>query len=283
MKVHPAATITAIALGMAMLVTGCSSSSTPSTSSTSPHAAKTSGNPYNLITPGDLLVSTSGDQPPFTLTGASGAPEGFLIDIVHAVSQKLGLKVTYKVSDPNSAIQGLTTKQYDLVADGLGVTPQRAESIDFLKGLYWSTTAVMTKKSAKGKSMNAFSGKHVGVVTGSVQVAYLANMPGAVEVDYDSETAAVSALNSGTIDAFLVGGPDADAFLKQFSGLKVAASAPVDHPTTMAVQKGNLPLEKAFNSQVKTMIANGSFQKIYKKYFVEAPQQQLVSIWPGLK
>jgi len=265
----------AVAGAAALLLAGCSSSNSSS-------SGKATSNPYHLITPGTILAATSGDQPPFATMDASGNPSGMIIDVTDAVAKRLGLKVTYKLATTDAGIQGLSAKQYDMVANGLGVTPERQKAIDFAKGLYWSTTAMLTKKSSPATKLTDFSGKKVAVVTGSVQVDYFSKLPGAIETDYQDENSAVSALNSGSVDAFIVGGPDAEQYLKKFSSLKIAASAPVDHATTVAFQKGNSALTKAFDKEVGEMIDDGSFQKIYTSYFSEKPEPELVNIWPKL-
>lgn len=265
-----------LATAIALAGTACSSSAGT--------AAKTSdANPYHLVTAGTLLASTSGSQPPFTMAENGGEPTGFIVDITNAVAKKLHLTVEYKMTESPAGIQGLTSNQYDIVADGLGVTPEREKSISFAKGLYWSTTAALTQRSSTVSTMDDLSGKRVAVITGSVQVGYLQKISGAVAVDFESQDAAVSALNSGTVDAFLVGGPDAEKYTQQFKALKIAASQPVDHPTTVAFQKGNTALVNAFDTQVAAMVKNGSFMKLYQKYFTEPPAPELRKIWPGLK
>lgn len=283
MKIVSIVKLTAASAAVMLMLAGCSAAgSAPATSDNASNSAENT-NPYNLLHPGEILAATSGDQPPFATVDEKGNPTGFIMDINAEVAKRLGLTITYKLSTTTAGIQGLTSKQYDMVANGLGVTDERLKSIDFAKGLYWSDTAVLTKKDSLLSGLDGFSGKKVGVVTGSVQVGYLTKMPGAVETDFEGQDAAVSSLNSGSIDAFLVGGPDAEEYLKKFSDLKVAASAPVDHATTVAFQKGNTALADAYNEQVANMIDDGTFQKIYKTYFSEAPQPQLVDIWPALK
>jgi polar amino acid transport system substrate-binding protein len=108
-------------------------------------------------------------------------------------------------------------------------------------------------------------------------------MTGAQKIKFANQNAAVSQLLSGNLDAFVVGGPDAEAYLKQYKKLKIAISAPVDHPTSMAVQKKNTKLLQAVDAQVGAMVGDGTFLRIYKKWFTEAPADGLVSAWPALK
>lgn len=247
-------------------------------------SASGEANPYGLITPGTIQAAASGDQPPFAKVDESGHPAGFVIDITEEVAKRLNLKVTYKSSTVPAAIQGLTSGQYDMAASGLGVTDERKQSIAFAKGLYWSKTAVLTKKDNPVSSLDGFAGKKVGVVTGAVQEAFVQKkMPGAVLTKFEGQNAGISQLNSGSVDAFVVGGPDAEAYLKQFNNLKIAVSAPVEHETTVAFKKGDTALVDAWNKQVEDMVNDGTFRKIYDKYFTEAPLPELTAIWPALK
>jgi polar amino acid transport system substrate-binding protein len=108
-------------------------------------------------------------------------------------------------------------------------------------------------------------------------------MPGARKVKFANQNAAVSQLLSGNLDAFVVGGPDAEAYLKQYAKLKIAVSAPVDHPTAMAAQKKNTTFVRAVDAQLTAMVGDGTFLRIYKRWFTEPPADGLVSVWPSLK
>ena len=239
-------------------------------------------NPYHLITPGVLLAATSGAQPPFVMNPDGSKPTGFIIDLTEAAASRLGLKVEYKLTPTASGIQGLSAKQYDMVANGLGVTDKRKKSIDFAKGMFWSITAALAKTDSAIHSMDDLNGRHVAVITGSVQEDYVTKIAGAKAVKFETPDAAVSALNSGTVDTFLVGGPDAQEYIKQFQTLKIAASQPVDHETTVAFQKGNTALVNAFNDQLEAMVDDGTFTKTYNAYFTEPMQPKLLQIWPQL-
>jgi polar amino acid transport system substrate-binding protein len=238
---------------------------------------------YGLQEPGTITAAVSTDQPPFASATKEGKPTGFIVDLTDEVAKRLDLKVVYKASTVPGALQGLTSGQYDLAASGLGVTAERQKSVSFTKGLYWSTTDVLTRTNSKATALSAFSGKPVGAVTGSVQQDFVKQkMPGAVLTNFQTQPSAVSKLLSGGLDAFVVGGPDSDAYRKQYKNLRVAVSAPVDHPTSMAVGKSNTKLLKATDAQLAKMVDDGTFLKIYDKWFTEAPTPQLIKIWPGL-
>ena len=271
MRKNPGLLGIAVAITVALFAAGCGSDD----------QADAADNPYHLIKSGTLLAATSGDQPPFTVI-KGGKPEGFTIALNEEVAKRLGLTTEYKQTDVPSGIQGLTSGQYDMVAGGLGVTAEREKSILFAKGEYWSRTAALTLKKSTVSKMNELAGKRVAVITGSVQVEYLKKIEGAVSTEFPSSNAAVSALHSGDVETFLVGGPDAEEYLKQFSDLKIAAAQPVEHPTTVAFQKTNTALATAYNEQLAALVKDGTYRKIYDQYFTEPPRPELINIWPGL-
>jgi polar amino acid transport system substrate-binding protein len=70
--------------------------------------------------------------------------------------------------------------------------------------------------------------------------------------------------------------------MKQYSGLRRAASAPVDHPTSMAVPKGHTAFLKALDKEIADMVKDGTYAKLYRKYFSTRPQPELIAAWPAL-
>ncbi|MEY9841048.1 substrate-binding periplasmic protein [Streptacidiphilus sp. EB103A] len=241
------------------------------------------GNPYGLIEPGTIKAATETGQPPFAYADASGRPVGFIIDVTDEAAKRLGLKVDYSSTTVTSSLAGLTANQYDLAASGLGVTAQRQKSVAFTKPLFWSTFAVLTTKDSTFSTFSDFSGRTVGVVTGSSQVPVVpARMPGAHSVAFPTANTAVSQLLNGNLDGFAVGGPDAEQFMAEHASLRLAASAPVDHPTAMAVPKNHQAFLDALDGQIAAMVQDGSYARLYRKYFHTAPQPQLLAVWPAL-
>jgi polar amino acid transport system substrate-binding protein len=241
------------------------------------------GNPYGLIEPGTIKAATQTTLPPFSYGDPTGKPVGFIIDLADEAAHRLGLKVEYKATTVTSVLAGLTTRQYDLAATGLGVTEERQKTVDFTKPLFWSTTAVLTTAANAGTPLTGFGGKKVGVVTGASQEPFIPKkMPGASPIGFPNSNTAVSQLLNNNIDAFVVGGPDAEHFMQQYPALRLATSAPVDHPTSMAVPKDHTALLKALNDQFAAMVGDGTYVRLYRKYFTGAPQPELLAAWPAL-
>ncbi len=269
----------ALAGVVALLACGCATTATEGTQGAD-------GNPYDLITPGEIIAATSGDQPLFSTVTKGGAPKGFAIDLTDEVARLLELTVRYKLVPTAAEIPGLTSGQYDVVSNGFGVTEKREEAVNFSQAIHWDTVDLMSSKDSSMTTMDDMAGKKIAVITGSIQVDYLAQFPTAVPVMFQGSNEAVSALNSGTVEGFVWSGRSMLPYLEQFPSLKIAVTEPVvDHPTSMMFQNDNTALTEAFNEQLKAMSKDGTFKKIFDKHFGAdfTVPSQLLELYPELK
>ncbi len=246
--------------------------------------ATSADNPYNLITPGTITAATVTDQPPFAVAAQGGAkPEGFSIDLAEEAAKRLGLKIEYQITNLPGLLAGITANQYDMGVSGIGATEERKKNMDFVKPYYWSYTAVMTQTDAKAAALTDFSGKKVGVVSGSVQEKFATTqIPGATLAQFKDQPSAIAQLLSGGIDAFVVGGADAEEYIEREKGLKIAAEGDSLQGTSFPIQKGKTALVKALDDKIDEMIADGTYMKLYQKYFKHPVSPKMAEIRPGL-
>lgn len=108
------------------------------------------------------------------------------------------------------------------------------------------------------------------------------SLPGAVVVKFKDQPSAVGQLLSGGIDGFVVGGPDAEEYLAREKSLKIAARADSTQGTAFPVRKGNTALVNALDKQIDDMIADGTYLRLYGKWFRQPVSAKLQEIRPGL-
>ncbi|MDQ1682611.1 MAG: polar amino acid transport system substrate-binding protein [Frankiaceae bacterium] len=156
-------------------IAGCSSSSsttaaaspTPSTTGSAPAdtataspAAATGGKP--------LVIGTSGDFPPLSYKGSTGAIVGFEDDMMKAIGASMGRSVTWQQFDFSGLIPALQSGRIDAVVSGLYDTAARANVVDIIDYMQ-IPLGVMTLKdnAAKTKSATDLCGKSVAYILGS--------------------------------------------------------------------------------------------------------------------
>lgn len=241
-------------------------------------------NPYQLIIPGTITAATQADQPPFAVAAEDGGkPEGFAIDLADEAAKRLGLTIEYKVTNLNGILAGLSADQYDLGVAGMVTTDERKKNVDFVQPIYWGYVAVLTNTSATEDALTDFGGRKVGVVSGSAQEKFAkTEMPGATLAQFHDQPSAIAQLLSGGIDAFVVGGSAAEEYLEREKSLKIAVTADNVQGTSLPVKKGNTALVGALDIKIDEMIADGTFVKLYRKWFAHPLSPKIVEFRPSL-
>jgi ABC-type amino acid transport substrate-binding protein len=135
------------------------SSATTAGSSASP-SATTGGKP--------LVLGTSGDFPPLSYKGSSGAIVGFEDDMMKSIGASLGRTVTWQQFDFSGLIPALQSGRIDAVVSGLYDTAERAKVVDIIDYMQ-IPLGVMTLKenAAKTTSATDLCGKSVAYILGS--------------------------------------------------------------------------------------------------------------------
>jgi ABC-type amino acid transport substrate-binding protein len=246
-------------------------------------AADASTAKYKLVQSGVITAGTQAEQPPFAMTDTSGNPSGFAVDLMNEAAKRLGVKVQYKTTNLQGILAGLSAGQYDIGVAGVGATPERAKQVDFTKPYYWGFTAVVTKKTGQQSKLSDFDGKRVGVVSGAVQEAFITQrMPKAKLVKFKDQTSLITQLLSGGVDAIVLGGADADEYVKK-QPVRIAVEQDSLQGSAFPLRKNGDPkLLKDIDAQVNTMIDDGTYTKLYKKYFQDPIAADLIKEHPDL-
>ncbi|MGR3931716.1 substrate-binding periplasmic protein [Streptomyces sp. BRA346] len=237
----------------------------------------------NLVRPGVITAATVSEQPPFAVTDESGKPSGFAIDLMNKAAKRLGVKVQYKATSLQGALTGLTANQYDIGVGGFIAAPERRKQVGFTTPYYWGFTKILTQKGDKQTKLSDFDGKRVGVVSGSVQEDYMdQRMPDVRKVNFKDHTALVTQLLSKSVDAAILGGGVADTYAAK-SPVRIAVTREAPQGTAFPIRKNGDPkLRKDIDAQIDAMIDDGTYLKLYKKYFQDPVSADLIKERPGL-
>lgn len=263
-RLRPAALLGA-ALAAVLALSACGGSS-----------AAVSNNPYGLIQPGTIRVASVGDSKPYTFTDAQGNFTGFDVELFTDVAHRAGVdKVVFTGQDFSSILPAVANGQFDVGVAAIGITPARKQTVDFSNGYLAGYLTVITTKTSGIKSAKDLAGKRLGVVQGSLQEAYaVKNFPDANLVRFPDNNTAISAVNSGSVDAHFLDYEAAKTYEKQF-GLVSAADIPsFDAPAGFAVAKDKPALLTALNKALAAAMEDGTWKKLYQKWFPGSPMPE---------
>ena len=265
--VRPAALIAA-AVAAVLALSGCGGSSSASSSPAE--------NPYGLIEPGSIRVASLGDSKPYTFTDAQGKFTGFDVELFTDVASRAGVDdVVFTGQDFSGLLAAVANGQFDAGVAAIGITDKRKETVDFSDGYLAGYHTVITTKSSGISNADGLSGKRLGVVQGTLQEAYaVKNFTSASLVRFPDNNTAISAVNSGSVDAHFLDYEAAKSYQEQF-GLVSAADIPsFDAPAGFAVAKGKTALKEALNKGLAEAMEDGTWKKLYEKWFPGSPMPE---------
>jgi polar amino acid transport system substrate-binding protein len=150
---------------------------------------------------GTIRIGMLVDFPPYGLMNAQNLPDGYDAVVAKLLAQDLGLKLQLvPVTGPNR-IPYLLSGQVDLLVASLGITPERAKSVDFSEPYAAITIAVYGKDDVKVAKPEDLAGKTIAVARASTQDTAVTKVApaGATIRRFDSDAAALQALISGQV------------------------------------------------------------------------------------
>ena len=217
---------------------------------------------------GAVKIGMLVDFPPFGIMNTSNEPDGYDADVAKLLAKELGVKVQIvPVTGPNR-IPYLQSNQVDLLVASLGITEERAKSVDFSQPYAGISIGVFGAKDTAVSKPEDLSGKTIGVARASTQdtgVTKIAPKDAKIQ-RFDDDASAVQALLSGQVELIGVSNVVAAQIEKAAPGRfdqKLQLSQQVQG---IAVRKGSAELLVAINAFVEKVKANGELNKIHEKW-----------------
>lgn len=218
---------------------------------------------------GKILIGTEGTYAPFTYHDESGKLTGFDVEVAQEVAKRLGVKAEFKETQWDAMFAGLDAKRFDMIANEVGIRPDRQEKYDF-SSPYISSSAVLiaAKDNDKVKAFEDIKGlKSAQSLTSNY--GDMAKKYGATLVGVEGFQQAVELLGQKRVDVTI---NDNIAYLdytkhKPDAPIKIVATAKDASQSAFMFRKNSNTLVDAVNKALKDMIADGTYTKISEKWF----------------
>jgi arginine/ornithine transport system substrate-binding protein len=225
-----------------------------------------------------IRIGVEGAYPPFSEVGPDGKLKGFDIDIALALCAKIGAECELIQQDWDGIIPALLAKKYDAIIASMSITEERKKRVDFTEK-YYQTSARFVRKKGSGIEITkeGLKGKKIGVQRATIHDNYLTDNYGdTVEiVRYGTQDEANLDMIAGRVDLLLADSVALlDGFLKtdkgkdfEFVGPELRDKKWFGEGAGIAVRKEDADLRELFNKAIKAIRADGTYDKIAKKYF----------------
>jgi polar amino acid transport system substrate-binding protein len=207
---------------------------------------------------GTIKIGMLVDFPPFGIMNTNNEPDGYDADVAKLLAAELGVKAQIvPVTGPNR-IPYLQSGQVDLLVASLGITEERAKSVDFSQPYAGISIGVFGPKDAAVAKPEDLSGKTIGVARASTQDANIRR--------FDDDASAVQALLSGQVDLIGLSNVVAAEIEKAAPGRyeqKIQLSQQVQG---IAVRKGSTEMLEFVNKFIEKVKGDGELNKIHEKW-----------------
>jgi polar amino acid transport system substrate-binding protein len=225
-----------------------------------------------------VVVGTDAAYAPFESQNEKGEIVGFTIDIVNAVAQKAGLQVKFVNTPWEGIFNALTQGDRDVVASSVTITPERKATMDFSAPYFDAQQLIAVRNDSKVAGFADLKALKVGVQTGTTGDEAVSKLLGKTNTNikrFESTPLALKELESGGLDAVVADNGVVIHYVANNAAGKFKTVTDKDFVPEqygLALKKGNQPeLLASLNQGLAAIRADGTYERIYSKYFGPMP------------
>lgn len=260
----------AVACALAVTIAGCSGGGQTSTPSTTDDAAEAS---YTLVEDGTITVASDLANAPLDFVDEkTGEAQGFEIDLINAVADKLGLECEVLPAMKFDTIVPLIEQggKADVGVSNITITDARMEQVDFTDSYMDSNQGLVTLAADADVTEDDLNveGTKVAVQAGTTGASWAEeNLPNAEIVALDDPVVAVTGVQTGLYAAAVADLPVMTYLCSNsFTDCAVAIEIPTGEQYGIAVNKDNPGLTEAINGALAELEEEGYISELEVKW-----------------
>ena len=196
-------------------------------------------------------------------TFASREYVGFDMDMIREIGKRMNVEVEFVNMGFDGLIPALMTNNIDIVVSGVTITEERKKRVDFCEPYYQAGQGLMIRAGDEAKYQK-IEDLHNKAIVGQIDMTRVEEVKGIPGTK-------IKAFNTSA-EAFMVIG----YFLVTNAGsAKYLKRQPMQFDSEyfgFAVKKGNTELRDKVNAAMKSMKDDGTYDKIYAKWFGDKAQ-----------
>lgn len=231
-----------------------------------------------------VVVAVEDDYPPFDfIRPGTGAPAGWDYDALRELGRRLHFRPQFREVSWDSMVQAVATGQFDVAANGITVTPERARVVDFSESYTQVHQRLMVRSGeTRFASLGAFArsaGARLGAQKGNTNYSRAEELVGPSRiVAYDDFGELVQALVGGDLDAVIIDDVGGQGYVGANAGkLRLLGGALDGQDLALIFTRGS-PLRPAVDAALEAMRADGTLARLNTLWFspgfrVDGPAQ----------
>jgi polar amino acid transport system substrate-binding protein len=300
-----------------LLLAACQSNASPSASTAASQAASAAAsaaasvaatpvatvpsNQLNLA--GKLIVCSDIPYPPQEFFDANQQPTGSDIDIGAEIAKRLGLTLQVENSVFDTIIAAVTGGKCDIIISAQNINADRVKQVDMIPYFEAGQSFMVPKGNPKGiKVLDDLCGTQIGAESGTTEAFYIGGTdqykgdgltkecadkgkPAPILKQYQKDSDTILALQSSAIDVYFGDTP----VVVNYVGTNPAQFELSTVPPLPGIKEGiSVPKDKtglrdAVVTALKSMMDDGAYLQILKKYSVDTGALQSSDVVPVTK
>lgn len=234
----------------------------------------------------EITAVTENAYPPLNFADKNGNGIGFEYDLTNEIAKRLGRKVRWNLAGWDVMIQSVRQGMYDVGMDGIAVTEERKEQVDFSIP-YLTIKQIMLvradeKRFKTGAEFVAVPEAKIAAQTGTTNFYVAVDLlkttpenPGNRIVLFENYGAAIQALLAGDADMVILDDISAQGYEKSTGGRVKAIKEDVLSQEEIAyIFAKDSPLTAEFNTAIEALQKDGTIDQLLQKWFVQFEEQK---------
>ncbi len=217
-----------------------------------------------------ITVAVENAYPPFnSIDQATGKGVGWDYDAVTEICKRLNCVADFKQAAWDGIFPAMQAGEYDMLADGVTYTDERAKIVDFSTPYVEVNQLLMVRanETRTVEQMKADANAKIGTQIGTTnEIAAKAYFTGKDIQSFEDFGAAVLALKSGDIDGVVIDYIAAQGFMKENEGVFKLAGEISAGDKLAFVFPPKSTLKDAVNAALASMTADGTLAQLNKKW-----------------
>ncbi|WP_298006968.1 MULTISPECIES: ABC transporter substrate-binding protein [Anaerolinea] len=220
-----------------------------------------------------ITVAVENAYMPFNyILVATGEPGGWDYDALREICTRLHCEPVFVEAAWDGMIQAVADKQYDMAADGITITEDRKQIVDFSVGYISINQRLLVRKGEnRFTSIEDFArnealvlGTQINTTNYETAKKYL---PESRIKGFEQFAFAVQALISGDVDAVIIDETAGQGYRgENAEKLELIGPSISSDELGFVFPKGS-DLVEPFNKAIEAMIADGTLERLNQKYF----------------
>jgi polar amino acid transport system substrate-binding protein len=219
---------------------------------------------------GEPYVFEDPDQP--------GRLVGFEVELADAIAREMGVRAQFVQQDWSNLLPSLERGSFDIVLNGLEVTPARADAVLFTRPYFiFSSQLVARGNDPSVSGLASLRGRRVGTLASSFSYDLLRES-GAEIVSYEGVDEPYADLEEGRIDAVLLDDIIAGRYGLVRPTLRLVEEV-ADGYYAVAVRRGDDDLRDAVDDALASLARSGELREILRRWNIDSARQERLETW----